>query len=100
MPGVNSWNGKWSGEGKKYYAIRKVSDRYLNSSEHFKALRENATDVFSYDFGDGWVANVTLEVIDKEVVNQRKEESAGFAGYDWMIDSIILHGEIRTKLRG
>lgn len=97
MPNAGSWNGRWSGEGKKYYVIENISTRYLNSQEHFKLLLENNHDSWHYSWGDGWGANVTAEIIDASEAKKRRKESAGFCGYEWMIKAIKYHGEINTK---
>jgi len=49
---------------------------------------------WSYDFGDGWRALVSGTLLKK---GERVKKSDGFYGYDWMVDSIIFHNEIRTK---
>lgn len=97
MPNVGSWNGKWTGADRKYYVIRKLSDRYMKSKEHFKDLLEKNRDNWHYSWNDGWGANVTAEIIDAKEATKRRKNSAGFAGYDWMVDSIIYYGEISTE---
>lgn len=94
MPNVGSWNGKWTGADKKYFFIEKISDRDLSSKEHFKKLLEYGRDSWYYNFGDGWGANVKVEIIDGTEYRKRKKISSGFAGYEWMIDSIKRYGEI------
>lgn len=39
-----------------------------------------------------WGANVRMEIIDAGERRRRQKVSAGFCGYNWMIDSIIKHG--------
>lgn len=97
MPNVGSWNGKWTGADKKYFIIKKISDRYFNKEEHFKDLREKGSDSWYYNFGDGWGANVHAEIIDGYEARKRRKQSKGFAGYDWMVESIIMNGEIKPK---
>lgn len=94
MPNRGSWNGQWSGQDKKYYVIEKISDRYLNSKEWFKELLEKGTDNWRYSWSDGWSANVKAQIIDAAEARKRRKLSVGFAGYNWMIDSIKIHGEI------
>lgn len=94
MPNVGSWNGKWTGEGQKYFVIEKISDRYLNSKEYFKTLLEKGSDSWYYSFGDGWGANIRVQIIDSAEAKKRKKISKGFCGYEWMIDSIKFYGEI------
>lgn len=80
MPSNNSWNGKWTGADREYTVARKVSDKRA------KELK----DYYSYNFGDGWVAGITVRE-----AKPRERATNKFCGYDWMIDSIIYHGEIR-----
>ena len=97
MPNVGSWNGKWTGAAKKYYVIKKLSDRYMKSKDHFKDLLEKGKDSWHYSFGDGWGAGILVEIIDGVESRKRKKASAGFCGYEWMIDSICMYGEISTE---
>ena len=90
MPNVGSWNGKWTGESNLYYRYRKLS----------KATEaELDGKSFHYNFGDGWSANVSCKKIDAKTNVKLKRRSNGFAGYDWMIDSILNHGEILNSLQ-
>jgi len=45
---------------------------------------------------DGWGANVAVELIGSVEKKIREKKSAGFCGYEWMIDSILKHGKITT----
>ena len=85
MPNVGSWNGKWTGDGRTYFRTRKVDRK-----------KENELDEqnFYYDFGDGWGASVKVEKINAREAARRRRKSAGFFGYDWMIDEILQHGKI------
>jgi len=94
MPNVGSWNGKWTGADRKYYVIRKVSDRYLKSKDHLKELIEKGQDSWHYSWNDGWGANVRVQKIDSIEAAKRRKLSKGFAGYEWMINSILFYGEI------
>jgi hypothetical protein len=97
MPNVASWNGKWTGADNKYYVVEKISDRYLNSKDHFKELLENGKDIWHYNFGDGWGANVKAEIVDASEAKKRRKVSKGFCGYEWMITSIKYYGEIMNS---
>ena len=97
MPNVGSWNGKWTGSESKYYVVKKVSDKYFNSKDHFKDLAEKGRDNWHYSWGDGWGANVTAEIVDSKEAAKRRKLSKGFCGYEWMVDSIMFYGEISTK---
>ena len=89
FPKNNSWNGKWSGEGKLYAKCRtyknETADKILSKKSYY------------YNFGDGWVASVSVSEItpkEKKVINKK---SLGFYGYGWMIDSIETYGIIKAK---
>lgn len=97
MPNVGSWNGRWTGESKKYYVVENISTRYLKSQEHFKRLLEERRDSWHYSWSDGWGANVTVEIIDASEAKKRRKESAGFCGYEWMIKAIKYDGNINTN---
>lgn len=86
MPHVASWNNKWSGEGKIYARLKKdneVPAEYVDQS-------------FEYRWNDGWGASVEVKKVDAKEAAKIRKQSAGFYGYDWMIDSIIDHGKIIT----
>ena len=88
MPSNNSWNNKWSGEGDVYaYKVK------LKNSD-FHKLDINSS--YSYNFGDGWVVRISVQVFDKaKDANLKMKNSKGFCGYEWMIDSILKYNEIR-----
>ena len=78
MPNVGSWNGRWTGENSKYTVMRKIDGSDIVGKS------------FYYDFGDGWGASVKVREAEP-----REKATNRFAGYEWMIDSIIRNGEIR-----
>lgn len=95
MPNVGSWNGRWSGANKQYFVIRSYTgERRKRILEIFNGKNECG---FYYNFGDGWGASVHMEIINAQEGRKRRKASAGFCGYEWMIDSIIKHGEILSK---
>lgn len=49
---------------------------------------------YLYDFGDGWVAKVSVSKVSSEEKQRLQKISDGFSLYDWMVDSIINNGEI------
>lgn len=87
MPGRNSWNGKWSSEERFYVIVRNCGKR------------PPMLGYYSYDFGDGWRAGVTAREVDSATARKMRKQSAGFCGYDWMVDSIVRDGDIYSKLR-
>ena len=80
MPNRASWNGRWSGEEKKYTLAKRLTNKCV----------ARLSGYYSYSFGDGWVARVTVREAKK-----REKATGKFCGYDWMIDKIIAYGEIR-----
>ena len=50
---------------------------------------------YTYRFSDGYTAHISAFVINEAQRNRLLNESDGFGGYEWMIDSIIKHGEIK-----
>jgi phenolic acid decarboxylase len=59
-----------------------------------KKMEELNGKYFSYSFGDGWRAGVSVEMIDGIEKRKRVKINAGFAGYNWMADSICTWGDI------
>ena len=80
MPSIGSWNGRWSGEGRNYVKYRVVSPK--------RAVELNGRN-FYHRWEDGWAANVHVRLMNP---GERKQKSAGFCGYEWMIDNILLYG--------
>ena len=93
MPNVGSWNGKWNGSNKKHFIIKKFSNKIFNEKVQ-PLLNDNDHKSFYYNFGDGWGANVCMEIIDSKEGMRRIKNSSGFCGYEWMIDSILENGKI------
>lgn len=97
MPNRGSWNGRWSGEDKKFFVIKKFAKRFVIKTEHFKTLLEKGRDGWYYRWEDGWGASINAEVIDSKEAAKRRKISSGFCGYEWMIGSIILRGTIKAS---
>jgi hypothetical protein len=93
MPNVGSWNGKWSGRDN-YYAIVRSSSCSKKSVEKFERIANEG--YYHYNFGDGWSAGVTVKKVEGPEVRKIKKNSRGFCGYDWMVDSILENGTIKT----
>ena len=90
MPNNNAWNGRWSGEGKVYAKVKTFTTR------EFKEQLLQRVGNHYHNFGDGWGANVEVKVVSLEEKRKLIKQSQGFCGYEWMINSIIDHGEIRA----
>lgn len=93
MPGSPSWNGKWSGEGRLFAVVKS-----LPNSEKGKAKAEEILKpgYYSYSWPDGWRARIGVRQVTSAEARKIRKLSRGFCGYEWMIDSILLHGEIRA----
>lgn len=92
MPNNNAWDKRWSGDGKKYVRVLTVSDAKATRAK-FEAL---AKAQHYHDFGDGWTACVTVKEVTGGEKRKLVKASKGFCGYDWMIESLRSHGEIRA----
>jgi hypothetical protein len=92
MPNNNAWDGKWSGGGKLY-----VETRAFRSGKDKQIAANLADRNFYYNFGDGWGANVEVTEVDSGEAQKLRNKSSGFCGYEWMIESIIKHGKIRSS---
>ena len=86
MPNVGSWNGKWTASERNYVLCRKVS-----KEDGLKILESKS---YYYNFGDGWGASIAVQKIDGKEAAKIRRHSDGFSSYEWMIDTIILYGEI------
>jgi len=95
MPNVGSWNGKWTGDNKRYFVIRQVTNDFFKGRIE-PLLDGKVFQNFYYNFGDGWGANVHIEIIDSKEGRKRLKNSAGFCGYEWMVNSIMKYGKITT----
>lgn len=94
MPNRGSWNGRWTGEDKKYYAIKHINKKSEEGKKVVELLGDKEARSFYYRWEDGWGANVEMEIIDAGISRKRQKISAGFCGYNWMIDSILKYGKI------
>lgn len=95
MPNVGSWDGKFSGANKKYYhtiSVRKKKGEGLTEELIHKLIEGGG--YFTYNFGDGWTAAISMQIVDDAECRRRTKISAGFMGYNWMVDSILKHGKI------
>ena len=91
MPGVASWNGRWSGEGREYVIVKSLGRSKAAGARGAEIL---AGAPYGYGFGDGWFASVSVREVDPAEARKLRRTSAGFCGYDWMVESIIRDGKI------
>ena len=87
MPNCGSWNGKWTGAGRVYAKTRKDC----------QVPKDVIGKDFFYSWDDGWTACVSVKKMDYREAQKIMKYSVGFYGYDWMIESIIKHGEIKHE---
>ena len=87
MPHAGSWNGKWTGADKRYIRMRREYD----------VPKEYWGKEFRYRWEDGWEACVSVTRVHPQEARKLERHSAGFAGYDWMIKSIIKKGVIEVE---
>lgn len=91
MPRCGSWNGQWSGQGQMYARVKSARSKEL--ADKLKKIVK--TGSYRYAWDDGWCARVDVRQIDSKEAAKIRRTSKGFCGYDWMIDSILKHGEIK-----
>ena len=91
MPGVNSWNGRWSGNSR-CYCYEKLAFSYGKAK--YPKLKEGN---YGYDFEDGWFANVKVEFVTPSEARAMMKRSDGFCGYEWMCEEICKYGRILTR---
>jgi len=96
MPNIGSWNGKWTGEGRPYVIVKNFGRSKKATKKAQKILEKG---YFHYNFGDGWAAGVSVRDVDSKEAQRLRRKSCGFSGYDWMVQSIQDHGEIKTGER-
>lgn len=89
MPNRPTWDGNWSGAGRKYVVTRSFRGR----SGTEKAESILAEGYYHYQWPDGWGAGIQVEEVDSRRARQLRKQSAGFCGYEWMVDTICLYGK-------
>lgn len=82
FPGINTWNGHWSGENDYYARVVRVTKKFPYNTKDIEGC-------YYYSFGDGWAANINVEFIDSKEAQKTRKASRGFMTYDWMIKSIL-----------
>lgn len=91
MPNRGSWNGRWSGEDRRWIVVRNMG-RGKRAEETAKPILEKGH--WHYSWSDGWGASIVAREVDGQQAAKLRRMSAGFCGYDWMVSSIIKHNKI------
>ena len=89
MPRAASWNGRWSGDDRLHVVCRS----FRGPKEIANAEKIAKKGCYSYTWPDGWAARISVQEVTSSGAEKLRRNSAGFSGYEWMIDSIIKHGE-------
>ena len=89
MPTSASWNNRWSGEND-FYALLKST----GSKEEMEKFKELSGGCWTYRWDDGWSACITARIVNSKEWKKISRKSKGFCGYEWMVESILKHGEI------
>ena len=90
MPRNNSWNGKWSGEDRVYAIVRTIRNTQKAQS---KAREIIAAGPYFYSWSDGWGAQINVREVTPVEARKLRKQSVGFAGYDWMVNTIESYGK-------
>ena len=88
IPNKGSWNGKWTGTEDSHIKTRMITQEQLT------ILLESQP--YFYSWNDGWGALISVKQIDSKERTKLEKKQYGFAGYDWMIPSILTHNKITT----
>jgi len=88
MPGCPSWDGKWSGSGRNYTIVHK-----LTNTSFTKLMGSGVERTWIHHWPDGWTAQVTARLVP---TGERLKKSDGFNGYDRMVRNILDHGDIEN----
>lgn len=92
MPHAPTWNNRWSGDERLHVLTRSFRGR--TKEEQARAIA--AAKSFWHRWEDGWSARVDVKIVSADEARQMRQKSCGhFCGYDWMVDSICRHGDIR-----
>lgn len=91
MPGVASWNGRWSGQDDLHCRVENLGTTLKAAVKGRKALDGGP---YFYRWPDGWCAKVEVREVDAMEGRKLAKASKGFCGYEWMIESIYRHGRI------
>jgi hypothetical protein len=89
MPNCASWNGKWSGEDRKYVIVKTF--RSKEAIEKARLILDKG--YYYYGWSDGWGAGIKVKEVDSRQAAKLRKESDGFNGYDWMVKTICDYGK-------
>lgn len=87
MPGRASWDGRWSGESNLYVIVK----TFRTKAGRKKAEELLIQGCYPYRWDDGWAARIDVREVDSKTARKLRKHSAGFCGYEWMVDSILRH---------
>ncbi len=89
MPNRGSWNGKWSGEDRRFIILKSLTDKKTK-----ELLGQKNSKYFSHNWSDGWCASIEARKITASNKKElRKHVKNGFQGYDWMVSNILRYGD-------
>lgn len=95
MPGCPSWNGKWSGDGRKYVIVK----TFRGAKQEANAQGILLHGCYHYRWDDGWSAAIEVVKVEKNEAASLRRTSDGFCGYDWMVDTIVAYGKIMDSIQ-
>lgn len=85
MPGRGQAVSSSWGQGREYIVVRTLTDETAAA-----LMRGESKRVWWHRWDDGWVAQVAATRV---APRDRRTRTTSFAGYDWMIDNILRHGD-------
>lgn len=69
------------------------------TNKEFEKLPFKLPNSFTYRWEDGWCAHIEAKLVETKEKTAILRKSRGFAGYDWMVDSILSKGIIEVPER-
>lgn len=87
MPGRNTWNGKWTGDGELFAIVKNLGQSKAACDKGAALLGHHG-----YSWDDGWYANIEVREVDSREARRIRAKSRGFWGYGWMVDNLLHHG--------
>jgi len=89
MANCPSWNGRWSGEDRGHYLFK----NFMGAKGGMRAAKLIADGPYRYQWDDGWAALISVREVDADEARRLRSRNAGFCGYDWMVETIVLYGQ-------